>query len=302
MTAFADGYVRQVALLVEVLPLVDNEEIFALKGGTAINLFDRPLPRLSVDIDLVYLPSGGYDEARAAITASLQRIASSAETVGLQPVLSSPTQLRLLAPQRAQVVVEVTPVLRGTVFPTERRAVVQEVEDRFGYAEIAVVSRADLYAGKIVAALDRQHPRDLFDVHHLLCTDGLGRDLVRAVVVYLCSHNRTIHELLAPNRKDLRQEFEQAFVGMTAEPVALETLLDARERLINELGAALTDGDREFLLSFKRGSPRWDMLGLPHVTELPAIRWKQQNLVALAARDAKKHAELCGNLDRVLAR
>ena len=49
-------YRKQVQLLVRVLPLVDTEKCFALKGGTAINLFYRALPRLSVDIDLLYIP------------------------------------------------------------------------------------------------------------------------------------------------------------------------------------------------------------------------------------------------------
>ena len=47
---------RQVNLLIRLLPFIAQEDCFALKGGTAINLFVRDLPRLSVDIDLVYLP------------------------------------------------------------------------------------------------------------------------------------------------------------------------------------------------------------------------------------------------------
>lgn len=49
-------YVNQVKLIFDILPLVAVEEFFALKGGTAINLFVRDMPRLSIDIDLVYLP------------------------------------------------------------------------------------------------------------------------------------------------------------------------------------------------------------------------------------------------------
>jgi len=52
----ADIYRSQVELLLRVLPYVAKEKVFALKGGTAINLFVRDLPRLSVDIDLTYLP------------------------------------------------------------------------------------------------------------------------------------------------------------------------------------------------------------------------------------------------------
>ena len=54
--ALLDAYRGQVALLIRALPLVAEEPAFALKGGTAINLFVRDLPRLSVDIDLTYLP------------------------------------------------------------------------------------------------------------------------------------------------------------------------------------------------------------------------------------------------------
>lgn len=51
------------------------------------------------------------------------------------------------------------------------------VEDEFGYAEIPVVSLADLYGGKLCAAMDRQHPRDLFDVLMLLNAEGISRDI-----------------------------------------------------------------------------------------------------------------------------
>ena len=49
-------YYKQVQLLMDVIPFIAKEETFALKGGTAINLFIQDLPRLSVDIDLTYLP------------------------------------------------------------------------------------------------------------------------------------------------------------------------------------------------------------------------------------------------------
>ena len=73
--AFADIYRRQIALLIRVLPLVTEEVCFALKGGTAINLFVRDLPRLSVDIDLTYLPVAPRPESLADIGAAMKRIA-----------------------------------------------------------------------------------------------------------------------------------------------------------------------------------------------------------------------------------
>src|SRR5680860_766388 len=73
--AFDDIYRRQVALLIRVLPFVAKEEGFALKGGTAINLFIRDMPRLSVDIDLTYLPVKPRDQSLKAIDAAMKRVA-----------------------------------------------------------------------------------------------------------------------------------------------------------------------------------------------------------------------------------
>jgi hypothetical protein len=72
-------FYRQVTLLIELLPLVARESCFALKGGTAINLFVRDLPRLSVDIDLTYLPIKGHDESLAHIDAALRGLGSAIE-------------------------------------------------------------------------------------------------------------------------------------------------------------------------------------------------------------------------------
>lgn len=165
----SERYRHQVALLIETLPFVAAEKDFALKGGTAINLFVRDMPRLSVDIDLTYLPVAGRPESLAAIDAGMKRMAvaigKGIPGVKLNEVVNRAegivTKLTL---QRAgaQIKIEVTPVLRGCVFDPEMRSVRPNVEESFGFAETQVVSFFDLYAGKIVAALDRQHPRDLF--------------------------------------------------------------------------------------------------------------------------------------------
>ena len=69
-----ERYRRQVELLVRTLPHVAQERCFALKGGTAINLFVRNLPRLSVDIDLTYLPVADRARSLADIEAALRLI------------------------------------------------------------------------------------------------------------------------------------------------------------------------------------------------------------------------------------
>jgi predicted nucleotidyltransferase component of viral defense system len=67
-------YFRQVELLVHILPLVGKYPCFALKGGTAINLFYRNVPRFSVDIDLVYVPIGERTQSLEEMTRSLKNI------------------------------------------------------------------------------------------------------------------------------------------------------------------------------------------------------------------------------------
>lgn len=299
---FADIYRRQVTLLVRTIPLVATEDRFALKGGTAINLFVRDMPRLSVDIDLTYLPVHPRDESLAAIDAAMKRIAAQIEaTIGgarvdLHRHNGAVTSLFVRA-DGVQIKIEVTPVLRGCAFPPERRRVTGKVEDEFGFAEIQVVSPADLYAGKIVAALDRQHPRDLFDIRDLLRHEGIGDDLRTAFIVYLLSHNRPMAEVLSAAQKDIRQEFARGFDGMTDQPVALDDLIVARETLVTEIVGNMPAKHRRFLVSFEAGAPEWNLLDVPMARDLPAIQWRMRNLDTLTP---EKRAALVRHLESVL--
>lgn len=283
--ALSETYERQVALLIAVMPFVAAEKDFALKGGTAINLFLRDLPRLSVDIDLTYLPVADRAQSLAAIGSAMKRLGKTI-AVGMHgarvtEVVNRAEKIvtKLTVQTRdAQIKIEVTPVLRGCVFPAEERSVTAETEARFGYAQTRLVSFADLYAGKIVAALDRQHPRDLFDAAQLLAHEGITDDLRAAFIVYLISHDRPIAEVVAPRRKDISAEYLENFEGMTAEPVSADDLITAREKLIAEISGRMPAKHKEFLLGFKRGDPDWTLLGVPDAADLPAVRWKQINL------------------------
>lgn len=283
--AIDERYRQQVELLVRTLPSVAAENVFALKGGTAINLFVRDLPRLSVDIDLTYLPVKPRDESLTEIDETLQRIGKSiSETLSDLRVLPSRlakegTLNRLIVRSpHAQIKIEVTPVMRGCVFEPTIMAVSEKVEDQFSFAETLVVSRDDLYAGKLVAALDRQHPRDLFDVRDLLANEGISDTLRQAFLVYILSHNRPAAEVLAPRRKDIEQEFQNNFVGMTTAPLRIEDLIAAREQMIEIVVGQMPQEHREFLIGVERGDVRWQLADLQEVAELPAVRWKLSNL------------------------
>jgi predicted nucleotidyltransferase component of viral defense system len=298
-----DDYRRQVALLLRLLPHVAQEDCFALKGGTAINLFVRNMPRLSVDIDLTFLPLSGRAESLRAIDSAMRRIAQAiTRTLGRQVRIaeskSEDAIVKLFVRDTGVLVkIEVTPVLRGCVFEPELRSVSPAVEAEFGYAEARVVSFADLYAGKIVAALDRQHPRDFFDVRDLLATEGITDALRTAFIVYLISHNRPMAELLAPRYKSLEEEFSRSFIGMTSSPVEPEELTAARDQLLASVVGGMPEAHRRFLLSFKRGEPDWAALGVAGISDLPAVRWRAQNLDQLSE---VQRAALLARLQKIL--
>jgi predicted nucleotidyltransferase component of viral defense system len=294
----SEEYRRQAVLLVRTLPLVAEERVFALKGGTAINLFVRDLPRLSVDIDLTYLPVANRAESLADINAAMLRLAERIRA-GIPGSEVTTARLRaenvvtkLFVQERGvRIKIEVTPVLRGSVFEPERRTVSPKVEDQLGFAEIMIVSFADLYGGKLVAALDRQHPRDLFDVRDLLANEGIDATVREAFAVYIISHNRPMAEVLAPARLDVAQEFTRGFAGMTEQDVRLEDLYRTREEFIAELVGNMPDEHRRFLISFEQGEPEWGLINVPHAAQLPAVQWRLQNLATVAAKKREKLVE-----------
>jgi predicted nucleotidyltransferase component of viral defense system len=302
--AFAEIHRRQVTLLIRTLPLVAEEKCFALKGGTAINLFIRNMPRLSIDIDLTYLPVQARAESLAEIDAAMKRVATRIKQnipgaqISEGKLEGALTRL-LVRTEGVQTKIEVTPVLRGCVYDPELRSVSEAVEEQFGFAEIQVVSFADLYAGKIVAALDRQHPRDLFDVRDLLANEGIDNALRRAFIVYMLSHDRPMSEVLAPTRKNISEEFLRGFDGTTEQPVSIDELVAAREALIEDIVGAMPDSHRQFLLSFERGKPDWALLDVPGAPKLPAVLWRQHNLDKLTA---EKRNAMVARLEEVLGR
>lgn len=301
-----EPYAAQVALLVRLLPIIYvKKDVFALKGGTAINLFYRDLPRLSVDIDLTYLP---VQERQASLTQIDETLTSIMEGIDKVPGLTAKRiagggggATRISADDgNARVKIETSPVTRGLVGGTQTMAVCDLVVEEFGFAETEVVSFEDLYGGKIHAALDRQHPRDLFDIAELYENEGLTDALLRTFMVYLASSSRPPHELLDPNHIDLKVAYRDEFFGMTRRSVKLDELLAIRKHLITDIQSRLTGPTAEFLLGLQAGRPNFEVLGFSNASELPAVRWKLQNLKRLIKNDPKKHKQQTGQLEKLL--
>lgn len=231
------NYRAQVDLLLRVLPYVEMEDSLALKGGTAINLFAWDMPRLSVDIDLTYLPFSEYNAARKEISDTLHRLQGRLRNA-IPPIAATVVavggaeEVKLLCrSDNAIVKVEVNAMIRGHLWPTRKLEVVPSAQDEFGKSAFAnVVSDAELYGGKICAALDRQHPRDLFDIHQLFAHGRISDSVRLGFLVMLLSHSRPIHEVLRPNFQDQSQLFASRFTGMALLPFTYEDFQATRER------------------------------------------------------------------------
>lgn len=299
-------YRAQVELLLQTIPYVAKEEIFALKGGTAINLFIRSLPRLSVDIDLNYIPINDRETALSEISEGLGRIKADLEksipgiSVTAVPREGEDAKINCQL-QKAQIKIEVNTSTRGTIHEPELLMLNQKVQDSFGrFAAMNVLSMAELYGGKICAALDRQHPRDLFDVRLLLDNEGLTKDIKYGFLVALISHMRPINELLNPTFLDQRKTFETQFSGMSDIPFSYKEFEKTREELVSQIISKLTLEDKLFLVSFKKANPNWEFFNEEKARELPAVRWKLQNIERLKRENPKKHSNLVSTLEKEL--
>jgi predicted nucleotidyltransferase component of viral defense system len=293
-------YKKQVALLLSVLPEVAREKSFALHGGTAINLFIREMPRLSVDIDLTYIPIEDRDTTLANIRTALGAIKTRIEKVlrGVR-VIDRNERGKLQISQGGTVIkLEVNLVGRGTLAdPVEMPLCLRAQEEFEAFCSIRTVPLEQLYGGKICAALDRQHPRDLFDVKYMLETEGFSPEIKKGFFLCLLGSDRPIHEIINPNLQDQRSALENHFAGMSNEDFSYEEFEAVRRRLIDTIHRSLTKEDKEFLLSVKNLEPDWSVNDF---SRFPAIIWKLQNLQRLKENNPDKHSEQAEFLRKTL--
>lgn len=287
-------YVQTVNLLLDIAPTVFQTPRFAMKGGTALNLFVQDLPRLSVDIDVVFINHlADRDTALEEIAQEIQRIEGATAEMGYESrtrKVHGGDEVKLdIFSAEAEVKVEVNFVFRGTVLPVQKRPLSEKTQALFSKnIQIPVLSPSELYGSKLVAAMDRQHPRDLFDVFKMYESHGLTQEILDCFVVYLAGHNRPVHEVLFSNPQPMEETFKNEFVGMTSEPIDLNALLTTQQRLMTELPQALTQNERNFLLSLVDAVPDWSLLPFNHLQDMPAIKWKLQNLSNLKSKNLAK--------------
>lgn len=298
-----NSYLKQLLLLLKILPVIAKEKCFALHGGTAINIFIRDMPRLSVDIDLTYLPIEDRPTSMVGISVGLESIAAAIRrAIPGTKIIHRKDVGKLLVTDReaaaALVKVEVNLVGRGilgNVVETEICSKIQESYDTF--VKMQLVPFGQLYGGKICAALDRQHPRDLFDIKFLLENEGITTEVKQGFLLCLISSDRPISELINPNFVDQIAVFANQFSGMTEEDFSYDDFEATRIKLVKIVKESLSDEDKLFLLSIKRLEPEWDIYNFSH---FPAVKWKMLNLKTLRDNNLKKFQAACDALEAVL--
>ncbi len=150
------SYKNQVALLISVIPDVAKEDCFSLHGGTAINLFYNDLPRLSVDIDLTYIPLEDRKTSLANINLALERIKLSIEKTlkSVKVDHKRETSKLYISSSSAQIKIEVNETKRGLIEDSEVKKLCKKAQADFdSFCAISVVNIGQLYGGKFVQHL-----------------------------------------------------------------------------------------------------------------------------------------------------
>lgn len=287
-----EKYLKQVELVVKVLNNVAKEDCFALKGGTAINLFYNNLPRLSVDIDLTYTGFETREDACKNINSALERIAQVLKKNGYTANSQGNSIEKKIICSNLDSTIKIEPnyIIRGYVYKPEIMTVCEEVEEKFGYAEIQVVSKAELYGGKICAALDRQHPRDLFDIKEYFENNSFEKELLKGFIVMLLSHDKPLHETLSPNLKDQKEIFKKQFLGMTDKTFTYQDHIETLNMLISMVKENIYPY-KDLLLDFVALKSDLKDFEINNLENLPAVKWKIKNLEKLQKNNPEKFNE-----------
>lgn len=290
MQILSSKYTDQVKILIGVIPFIAKDKRFAIKGGTAINLFLLDMPRLSVDIDLCYLPFAPRDQALSEITHFVKDLSQKLRDLGFKTREKKTAEgfetTLFIQSKRVEVKVEINLVVRGAVYePIVKSLIPRAVEQFEQQVEILCLDSNDLFAGKMCAALDRQHPRDFFDLFMFFKEFSYTRELHQAFIVYLLSSNRPISELINPNFLDIKDAYHKQFEGMSFIKVDRTDLEKTREKIFSLISSNFTEEDKEFLLSFKEGTPKWDLFPVKNAKEFPAIKWKLHNIQSMTPKN-----------------
>jgi len=298
-----ERFVKQVELLLRVAPEISKIEEFALHGGTAINLFYHNMPRLSVDIDLTYIPVDNRTNDLHNISLLLnklsERLKKTIPAIQIHSKNRGDGEEKLFCRLNShEVKIEVNTINRGIIGRAEQHILCNAAQERFNtFFEMKLVPIHQLFGGKMVAALDRQHPRDLFDTMQMLNNIGLTDQIMMGFLFCLFSSKRPFAELLSPNPVNQANVIESRFKGMTEVPFNLQLFDFERERLITTINKKLSETQKKMILSVAKGEPVWLY---DNWSKFPGIAWKLKNIEILQKKNPEKFKTQINDLERIL--
>lgn len=169
-----------------------------------------------------------------------------------------------------------------------------KVQSIYGFVAIKVLSFGEIYGEKICAALDRQHPRDLFDIKYLFENEGINNEVKQGFIISLLSHNRPPHAILKSRILNQEAIFTKEFKGMSEDYFLYNDHINVMHKLISDINSIFNEKDKNFLINFFMVEPKRDLLDIKIASKLPAIKWKMQNLKSLKTNnneEFKFHSE-----------
>jgi len=292
------AYRQQVELLLKIIPTLSGIESFAIHGGTAINLYVLDLPRYSVDIDVTYTPIKPREESFAEIHKNLSILKEKIKSIIPNVIISEKPNKIYCTQKGIMTKVEVSGTKRGLIEPYEIRPLCKKAQNEFETLNKAkIVSLSQLYGGKITAALDRQHPRDLFDVKLMFDFVTDFQQVKKGFLYCLLGGDRPIIESLSPNRIDQQETMIKQFSGMTDISFSYSDYEETREKLIDFINSNLTQQDKEFLIAFESENDLLQFTEYQEYLPFPSVQWKLQNISKLKENNPNKNRESVKKLE-----
>lgn len=295
-------YRQQVELLLKIIPSLAEIDSFAIHGGTAINLYVLNLPRYSVDIDVTYTLIKSREESFAEIHKNLLIIRDKIKTIIPSVIITEKPNKIYCTQNGIMVKIEVSGTKRGIIEPILVKSLCNRAQNEFETTNKAkIVSLSQLYGGKINAALDRQHPRDLFDIKLMFDFVTDFKQVKNGFLYSILGSDRPIIELLSPNKIEQRETIVKQFTGMTEIPFSYNDYEETRENLISFVNLSLTQRDKEFLIDFESGNNLSQYIEYQKYLPLPAVQWKLQNINRLKEVNPIKYRDGVKKIEKLLS-
>ena len=302
-TGFIRDNLEKVFRLCDILQWINSHPStsgsLTLKGGTAINLLIFNLPRLSVDIDFDFCRMCSRDEMMNARTMINEYLLNYmfAQGYSLSPNTKNPHSLdswvfyfQNTGGNKDNIKIEINYSMRHHILPIETKRMsvdFLQIND-----EWATLSALELFGGKIKAYIERNAPRDLYDIYNMLTNNIIHPDkqnILRKIVVF--------YLVLGDNKKiELPYNFAHFETMKYAQIRAkLIPLLKKQEKFDFETANSvvnhylsrvmqLTDDEALFVEKFNRGIYQPDLLFddneiIERIKDHPMALWKMRKII-----------------------